>query len=387
MDLKRQSALRMTRAIRYLNAGNISRATTIHDKIVLEDPEFFEIKILQAIICNSCGMYPEAMTALQDCLRTRPEFETNGFSNLFGKSYLDLANDLESTVLKLIEDHRQKNPVYGEDPALPLVATYHLALVFHIQGKFDEARKLYHQCLSDSVGMGEYVGTIINLVAALEEQMGNEEEARKWVDLDTYPLVYEPNETIAGMSVVEFNNGLYAEVMSSEKYQHWQEPQSKNWFSAREFNQGSDTPFISKLESIFIERAERVMDQIAEISPVPDHPGFGRRPKKFRIDMFAAGLKSGGHIGPHVHSGGFMSGNYYVRVPQIDDSENTERGCVQFGKTLFHGSIGFERKCRTFRPVEGMMLAWPSYLSHSTIPCGTDQSRMVIGYDIVPVVA
>ena len=174
MDLKRQSTSRMARAIRYLNAGNISRAAKIHDRIVSEDPEFFEIKILQAIICNSCGMHLEAMTALQDCLRTRPEFETDGFNNLFGKSYLDLASDLESTVLKLIEDHRLKNQVDGEDPAVPFVAIYHLALVFHIQGKFDEARKFYHQCLSDSVGMAEYVGTIINLIAALEEQIGNE---------------------------------------------------------------------------------------------------------------------------------------------------------------------------------------------------------------------
>jgi hypothetical protein len=31
------------------------------------------------------------------------------------------------------------------------------------------------------------------------------------------------------------------------------------------------------------------------------------------------------------------------------------------------------------------MLAWPSYMSHSTVPCDTDQDRMVVGYDIEPV--
>ena len=102
--------------------------------------------------------------------------------------------------------------------------------------------------------------------------------------------------------------------------------------------------------------------------------------------MFAAGLEGGGHVGPHVHSDAFMTGNYYVKVPKFDDAENSDRGCVVYGKTLYHGAIGFENKRRTIRPVEGMMLAWPSYLSHATIPYETDQARMVVGYDIEPVV-
>jgi hypothetical protein len=134
-----------------------------------------------------------------------------------------------------------------------------------------------------------------------------------------------------------------------------------------------------------MERAEQVMDQFKVASPVPDHLAFGKRPEKYRVVMFAAGQKGGGHTGPHVHSDAFMTSNYYVKVPKIQNSEDDNRGCIQYGKNIHHAAISFDKTLRTIRPIEGMMLAWPSYSPHSTIPCETNQLRMVVGYDIVPV--
>ncbi len=376
---------KVSKAIRKLNSGDISSAAKIYDEIASRDADNFEAKILGAMIGLLADKLEIAVILLESALRTKPKFETSGFKNKFGKSYKDLANYLENATLKLIEIQMKKNQNDEQAVKIPLIYTFYLGLALHIQKRFKEARELYLKCLSHSDEMKSWAGQIINLLACLEEQLGSEDEARKWIALDTYPLVFEAESPIAGKSVKEFNQGLYAEIIASQKYQSWPEIQSDNWFIGSNLNSDDPGPFVRKLEKIFMERAERVMDQVEVTSPVPGHSAFGRRPRKFKVEMFASGLKGGGHVGPHVHSDAFMTGNYYVKVPEVENAENNDLGCVEYGKSLYHAAIGCEKKLRIIRPFEGLMLAWPSYVSHSTIPCGTDQSRMVVGYDIVPV--
>ena len=326
------------------------------------------------------GKFDVAAAEIMKCLLTRPEFETSGFNNKFGKTYLDLAKDLEIASLSLIELYQSKNSLDISEYQFPL------ALACHIQGRFNEARDIYLLCLTDCVTMYPHVALIMNLLASLEEQVGNLGEIKKWIDIDTYPLVFDPMETVSGMSVAEFNQSLYEEILDSNNYKFWGGLQDENWHIASNLIRHNPGPFVRKLEAIFLERTEKLLNQIAAISPVPGHRSFGQRPKKFRVEMFAAGLIGGGHAGPHVHSDAFMTANYYVKVPDVDETMEDNRGCIEYGKNLHHAAIGFENKRRVIRPAEGMMLAWPSYMSHATIPCGTDQPRMVVGYDIEPVV-
>ena len=385
MDPTRQLDAKVSRAIKFINVGNFEKARRIHEEIKTENVDYYEGVLLGAMILLASQRFSEAALSLQYCFRTRPEFETNEFKNCFDKSYPELAHYMETATLQTLEEIKQNENGAAEFPASVPIYKVHLGLAYHIQGRFDEARESYLECLANCQETKYWVAYVINLLGVLEEQVGDEKAARKWVDIDTYPLVYEPKETIAGMSTKEFNEGLYAEVSESPKYKHWTEVQSSNWFIASRLNRDNPGPFVRMLEAVFEERAESVLDKIAETSPAPEHECFGRRPKNYRLEMFAAGLRGGGHAGPHVHSDCFMVGNYYVKVPEVEDAENTDRGCIEYGKNLFQSALGFENKRRTIRPVEGMMLAWPSYMSHSTVPCDTDQDRMVVGYDIEPV--
>ncbi len=383
MALVKEFDSQLQKAVILLGQGKVRQAKNITKKISsYGGSQYLDANLLEIIINMHTGEWGPAIVCIWNVLKTRPEYETAGFKNKFNKTYFDLAKDLETACFSVAGITSSK--VNNLQPPLTFRLLISLAISYHIQKRFDEAKDLYLQCLNNRDEWHYDAGPLLNFLASLEEQVGNPGGARNWIDLDAYPLVFDPPETICGARVADFNQGLYEEVLNSPKYGYWSELQSENWYIASDLNDDKSGPFVRKLEEVFMERAERVMDQFKVASPVPDHLAFGKRPEKYRVVMFAAGQKGGGHTGPHVHSDAFMTSNYYVQVPKVQNSEDNNRGCIQYGKNMLHTAIGFDKTLRTIRPIEGMMLAWPSYISHSTIPCGTNQSRMVVGYDIVP---
>ena len=96
-------------AVLKLDSGDVSSAAKICDHIVSSNPHYLNAKILKAVIDFSSGRFGDAMEEIQNCLRTRPEYETGQFNNKFGKTYLDLAKDLEIATSNLIKDHMRQN--------------------------------------------------------------------------------------------------------------------------------------------------------------------------------------------------------------------------------------------------------------------------------------
>ncbi|MDB5693828.1 MAG: hypothetical protein JWO81_2891 [Alphaproteobacteria bacterium] len=87
----------------------------------------------------------------------------------------------------------------------------------------------------------------------------------------------------------------------------------------------------------------------------------------------------------HSHPGGWLSGVYYVRVPQSVSSEGAGPGCIEFGPpTALERAMPNYVPVWRHRPREGTMLLAPSHYPHRTISTGADEYRISFAFDVVP---
>ena len=94
----------------------------------------------------------------------------------------------------------------------------------------------------------------------------------------------------------------------------------------------------------------------------------------------AAGV---GHIGTHLHEDSWLSGAYYVAVPDsIRSDDPGHGGWIEFGRAFTTLPEWPEHALRHVRPREGVLLLFPSYLFHRTLPHAASQARVSISFDL-----
>lgn len=115
------------------------------------------------------------------------------------------------------------------------------------------------------------------------------------------------------------------------------------------------------------------------------HPFLAHPPSRWKYDIWATILGSQGHQAPHIHRSGWLSGCYYARIPDVMASGDGQEGWIEFGRPQDHPESKAEPVVRAYRPHEGMVVLFPSYFYHRTIPFESDEQRISIAFDIVPV--
>lgn len=119
-----------------------------------------------------------------------------------------------------------------------------------------------------------------------------------------------------------------------------------------------------------------------------EHP-FGRAaPSRYHLDLWAIRMKEGGGtLLPHIHVDGWLSGVYYVDVPAIvNDPGANGAGWLNVGNSRIDIKLSRPPLVRSFKPEPGMMLTFPSYLWHDTVPlpAGNTEQRLCLAFDLNP---
>lgn len=90
-----------------------------------------------------------------------------------------------------------------------------------------------------------------------------------------------------------------------------------------------------------------------------------------------------GFIKPHTHLESWLVGVYYVAVPEIGADDNS--GSLEFGPPADLSHIPESVwPHHLVRPTPGLMVLFPGYLSHWTVPNRTDENRIVLAFNVVP---
>ncbi|MCZ6606099.1 MAG: putative 2OG-Fe(II) oxygenase, partial [Alphaproteobacteria bacterium] len=115
------------------------------------------------------------------------------------------------------------------------------------------------------------------------------------------------------------------------------------------------------------------------------HPFIATRPRRWRLTAWAVVLETQGYQTAHIHPDGWLSGVYYVKIPAaIGTAGQGQAGWIEFGRPRAHYHCTREPEVKAFRPEEGLMMVFPSYFYHRTIPFEAAEQRISIAFDVLP---
>ena len=120
------------------------------------------------------------------------------------------------------------------------------------------------------------------------------------------------------------------------------------------------------------------------------HIGHGTDPLRRRNNgrwrfngAWSVRLRAAGFHAIHTHPRGWISSACYLELPDSMGDERSDEGILTFGQPGVRTSppLGTEF---SVRPRVGMLVLFPSYFWHGTVPFHSSQPRLTVAFDAVP---
>lgn len=217
------------------------------------------------------------------------------------------------------------------------------------------------------------------------QELGEVEAAARCLDLDGLVRVFQLGEPPAGyLTLSEFNAALSERALrhpslavpaEGDPRYHCDNLRITEEFSA--LKRGPEAALRVLVQQTLVEYMRTLSISHAE------HPFVVNAPKRVKLDSWAAVLESGGSLLPHVHYRSHSSAVYYAKVPREIRADDTSRaGWFEFGGTPARYPRSTQAETRAIEPREGMLIVFPSYFYHRTIPFSATEPRISIAFDI-----
>jgi tetratricopeptide (TPR) repeat protein len=127
-----------------------------------------------------------------------------------------------------------------------------------------------------------------------------------------------------------------------------------------------------------------VADYCGALPERPDHPFVSRRPASAFFDIWCVVMERGGHQIPHIHPEAWLSGVYYPQLPASVRTGRGPEGWLAFGEADHDYPRRIEPRIVHLRPEEGLLVLFPSYFYHRTVPFDGEGTRISVAFDLIP---
>ena len=127
-----------------------------------------------------------------------------------------------------------------------------------------------------------------------------------------------------------------------------------------------------------------IRQHITRLGPGSD--AFRRRNTgAYRIhNTWSVLLRPGGFHKDHFHPDGWLSSAFYLETPDQALDTGAHEGWLRFGQPPIQLTPPLPA-LRHVRPQPGRLVLFPSYMWHGTVPFHTDERRLTLAFDAVPV--
>ncbi len=347
--------------------GAFEEAIAVHDRAIERRPDSEECYCALGETLTACGRHEEAIVAFNRALELKP-----GYHEAIAKKGLALEELGRSD--EVVADLRlalQQDPK-ASDIAMSLART--LLQCGDAQG----AVEVCDNCLEQHRGQT----TALAYRALALRELDKTVAARKLVDLESLiePLRIAKPDNFQRMD--SFNEALTRHILAHPTLMR--DPPGHATKAGRHTGELLIEPKgpIADLEkAIQIAVANYMVDH----PKVPDHPFLAQQPKRWILNIWSVVLEAQGHQIPHIHPAAWLSGVYYVQIPEIvARSKNNHAGWIEFGRPAANLNCNAEPELREIQPEEGLMVLFPAYFYHRTLPFDTDGTRISIAFDIIP---
>ena len=364
-DTRAQTALNLARC--QLESGDSALAIEVLRTLIAQHGDVAEAHALLGLALRDSGDAAAALSAYESALHIEP----NGVHFMTAKAML------------LYELGRNEHAEQAIDAAIaiaPSVVSPHLLRLEKRIANADISGALltceqYLQRASRDCSM-------LAAKPLLLHALGQEQAAKALLDYEallSMTTIAAP-DGFAGLAA--FNTALVDHLLAhpslsrhnaaSKATQHGQ--QSGNLLF------GNRGPF-EAFEELLWQSAQRYVD---ELVPDPAHPFRANPPPLAALYAWAVVLGRAGHQTPHIHPTAWLSGVYYPKVPAIVEQTHTQQGWIEFGAAPPELAMQPAAPTRRIKPQEGLLLLFPSYFYHRTVPFDSDDTRISIAFDFSP---
>ena len=122
-----------------------------------------------------------------------------------------------------------------------------------------------------------------------------------------------------------------------------------------------------------------------DIKAEQGHPFVNNKPTKSSFDVWANVMDENGYQDVHFHPTSWTTGVYYPSADGVINAENEVKnlgGWLELGATYCLIPSVSKSKLHLIQPRPGLLVLFPSYVGHRTIPSQGRGERISIAFDI-----
>jgi tetratricopeptide (TPR) repeat protein len=227
----------------------------------------------------------------------------------------------------------------------------------------------------------------IGLTSVALDQLGEREKARYLVDLDRFVRIVAVEQAPDGYADMRaFNQALARHALDHptlglppEADPHYHCPTLRITGEILAEPKGP----VAALERMMNDATRDYLAAVAAVDP--SHPFTLKPPRHWELTAWAAVLDRQGNLLPHIHYDGYVSGVYYCQLPDVvGTAAGGPAGWFELGRLPDRFGAAARPEIRAIQPREGMMILFPSYFYHRTVPFEAAETRISIAFDAMP---
>lgn len=303
---------------------------------------------------------------------------------------LDLAADDRESARALAEQGKALSRLGREDAALAAfdrafaldrhnVSVFKRWSVAQLRlGEFGRVEAATAELLAGGVAHARVLAARTLALAGL----GEGESAQSLVGIGSHCGQIELDVPDGWDSLSAFNAQIAAELMANPdmRYQRLGTASLQSW--------RVDSPASGTVPAVHALLGEIARQTGQWIAALPDalHPWIAARPERLELRCWAVITEGEGREQWHMHPFGWLSGGYYVAVPEAVVEGSDAAGCLAFGLPGGHiGAAAAEQFGETLlRPRPGLLSLFPSHAYHSTYAHKAAGRRICLAFDLCP---
>ncbi len=346
--------------------GRMDEAAAAYRCALVFKPDHADAHYNLGTVLQGMGKHDEAIAAYHRALRIEPDYAPVHVNLGYALQELDRLDEAKAAYRRAIA-------------IAPDYAQVHVNLAdAHLQQ--GDARAAVAVCDAYLRHHPGDTGVLAFKALALEEA-GAREAARTLVDFDRF-IRPTPLGAPAGFdTMADFNAALARHVCAHPTLVH--APTSHATRSGKHSGELLVAPKgpVAVLEAMIRDAVE---DYRRALPADPAHPFLADRPERLGLSVWGEVLEGPGHQNPHIHPAAWLSGVYYAQLPDVV-SESGPRGAgwIEFGRPPEHFHCAAAPEVRLVRPEEGLMVPFPSYFYHRTVPTESAGTRISIAFDVL----
>ncbi len=349
-----------------ITAGDTLEAVRILTKITNLIPNFAQAHFNLGTALNAMDKPKRALKSFHRALEITPDYADAHYNLANSLGQIDQINEA------IIHYHKTLKIEPGHSAAATNLASAHLRL-----GNPVEALAACELALKSEPGNRDAFA----FTAIAASEIGDRQRAVNILNPDLLVRPRQFGSPPGFESLSSFNSALTEHVLAHPTLT--EEPHNKatrNGQQTESLALGERGPVV-ELQSMIGDALDEYLEAIRRDNKHPYPPLI---PNLTRIDIWGTVLGAQGHQAAHMHRAAWVSGVYYAKLPDMMRSANNGNvGWIEFGRPPDEFNCKAVHDVRLIEPKEGLMVLFPSYLYHRTIPFESDDLRVSIAFDLL----